>query len=413
MLIKSNHVLAAFPAPFYSAPALTEKAGEEVHVNQRMKDGSGIIVLSLSHMINDWYMNVLQVLIPFFAIAGIRTGRSAFLVTAFTVSSSLLQPFFGYLVDRSGRRWMPYAGTLWMAGLLGVVGLEHSYPLMFVTVLLSGLGTAAFHPQASAMVASLGGERRAFSQAFFIAFGNVGWALTPLLVVPLIQRFGLSSTPAIVIPGIVSAGLLWLVGRNVTFVSRPRDAGSGGFFPEGSAPELVRIVTVVAARSLVYFSLIAFLPLYLAEKGIPVVSSSRLLFLMLFSGALGGLAGGFISDRWNRKGVISISLILSTVLFLLFLCLHGVVSIVFLCLAGAALLSSFSVTVVLAHNVLRKGAATASGIILGLGTGIGGLGVGLLGQVVEHFGASGVIHCLVMLPLLAGLFALTLKEHNR
>lgn len=379
-------------------------------MNQKIKDRSVILVLSLSHMINDWYMNIVQVLIPFFAIAGIRTGRSAFLVTAFTVSSSLLQPFFGYLVDRSGRRWMTYTGTLWMAFLLGLVGLEHTYLLMFVTVMLAGLGTAAFHPQASAMVASLGGERRAFRQALFIAFGNVGWALTPLLIVPLVQMFGLSSTPVIVIPGIASASLLWLIGRNVRVSPRVREEPRGRFFPEGSAPELVRIVTVVAARSLVYFSLIAFLPLYLEGKGISVGNSSRLLFLMLFSGALGGLAGGFISDRWSRKGVISVSLILSTCLFLLFLHSTGVLSMVFLGLAGAALLSSFSVTVVLAHNVLRHGAATASGLMLGFGTGIGGLGVGILGQVVEHYGASGVIHCLVILPLFAGLFALTLRE---
>jgi len=324
-------------------------------MNQNVNKKYGIIVLSLSHMINDWYMNFIQVLIPFFVVAGIKLGRSAFLVTAFTVTSSILQPCFGYMMDRSNRRWMTYIGTLWMACLLSLVGLEKSYFLMFVTVMLAGLGTAAFHPQASAMVASLGGKHRGFRQSLFIAFGNVGWALTPLLIVPFIQRYSLFSTPVLVIPGLVSAALLWMVGRHIIIAPRSRETSSGKFLSEGSVPELMKIVTVVACRSLVYFSLIAFLPLYLADKGISTGNSSRLLFLMLFTGALGGLAGGYISDCWSRKGVISVSLLSSSVLFILFLSTTGILSFVFLGLAGASLLASFSVTVILAHNVLRNG----------------------------------------------------------
>lgn len=50
--------------------------------------------------------------------------------------------------------------------------------------------------------------------------------------------------------------------------------------------------------------------------------------------------------------------------------------------------------------------------MLGFGTGIGGLGVGLLGQVVEHYGPSGVIHLIVFIPLFAGLFSLMLNNNS-
>ena len=82
----------------------------------------------------------------------------------------------------------------------------------------------------------------------------------------------------------------------------------------------------------------------------------------------------------------------------------------FLALAGAALLASFSVTIVLAQEILTKNAAMASGLMLGFGIGIGGLGVSLIGLLAEHFGTAYAIHLLIVLPLVAGLLGFGINE---
>lgn len=110
---------------------------------------------------------------------------------------------------------MVYVGTLWMAVLLGLVGVLKSYPLLVLTVSLAGLGTAAFHPQASAMVTAVSGDRKGFFQALFVAAGNVGWALTPLMVVPFTQKYGLELTSLFVLPGMLVAALLWFTAPRV------------------------------------------------------------------------------------------------------------------------------------------------------------------------------------------------------
>jgi FSR family fosmidomycin resistance protein-like MFS transporter len=97
-------------------------------------------------------MNFLQSLLPFMVAAGLGVSKGAFLISAFTITSSLLQPVSGYLVDQRNQRWLVYAGTMWMAVLLGLVGVLKDYSLLIFTVALAGLGTAAFHPQASAML---------------------------------------------------------------------------------------------------------------------------------------------------------------------------------------------------------------------------------------------------------------------
>jgi FSR family fosmidomycin resistance protein-like MFS transporter len=132
---------------------------------------------------------------------------------------------------------------------------------------------------------------------------------------------------------------------------------------------------------------------------------------MLFTGAFGGIAGGFISDRWGRKPLIAGSLVLATPLFLGFLATQGALSLVFLALAGAALLSSFSVTTVAAQEAIPEHRALAAGLSLGFANGLGALAVIFIGRLGDLWGLSSAIVLLVSLPFAAGLLALFLKAH--
>lgn len=372
------------------------------------KKGLKLFSISLAHLLNDWYMNYLQTLLPFMVAAGFSISKSAFLVSAFTLTSSILQPVFGYLVDKKNQRWMVYAGTIWMGTLLCLVGLIHNYALMFLTVALAGLGTAAFHPQASAMITSISGEKKGLFQSIFVTAGNIGWAFTPLIIVPFVQHFGLKTTPIFIIPALLVGILLWATSPKMAVKKMSADDSTLVILKQ-NWKILSKIVITVALRSLSYFGLIAFLPLYLKGKNISILTSSHLLFVMLFSGAIGGLIGGYLSDKIGRKPVIVWSLIIATPLLYLFLTTTGFLSYILLALAGAALLASFSVTVVTAQEILSKNQAMASGLMLGFGIGIGGLGVSIIGLLAQNVSLSSAIYVLMMLPLLAGAFYKTAK----
>jgi FSR family fosmidomycin resistance protein-like MFS transporter len=371
---------------------------------------STIVSVSAAHLLNDWYMNLIPILMPFLVAAGFGVEAVSFAISAFTITSSLSQPAVGYLVDKRNQQWMVYVGTLWLALLLSGIGYIHNQYLLLLVAALAGLGAAAFHPQASAMVSAASGNRKNLCQAIFGAAGNLGWSLTPLVVIPLVGLWGLEITPFFVLPGIVVAVLL---ARKA-----PRTAPQRGGAPVAPLLDVLRpawreltmLILVIALRTLTQAGLVAFLPLYLQKEHVSLVASGHLLFFMLFSGAIGGILGGYLSDRVGKRAVIVASLFLAALLFHAFLYSTDAMRPVLLALAGGSLLASFSPTVVMAQELFKRNAAMASGFSLGFGIGLGGLGVGLVGLYVKHSGVDSAIHLLLFLPVVAMILALWLKE---
>jgi len=373
---------------------------------------STIGVLSLAHMVNDMYSNYLPQMLPFLVAAtALSATRAAILVSAFTISSSFIQPIFGYFLDRQGKRWLVHVGTLWMAIMLGLTGLVNNYLLLVLLASLAGLGTAAFHPQASTMITIVSGDRKAVLLSTFIAFGNIGFALSPLLLVPLFLTYGLGATIYTIIPGIFVALLL--------FFFAPKDNGLGGNAPtlgevlhslHNARTELLAITSVIGIRALAFTGLLTILPLYFQAQNLTSLASSHIVFIMLFSGAIGGILGGYISDRFGRKPLIVSSLVLATPLFYGFSHTQGTLSIFFLALAGASLLSSFSVTVVAAQEAIPNNKSLAAGLTMGFAGGVGGLLVIIIGRIADLYGLSTAISVLFFLPLVAGITALFMKN---
>jgi len=373
---------------------------------------SEIGVLTVSHMLNDLYSNYLPQMLPFLvaSLRGFTVTKAAILTASFTITSSFAQPVFGYFVDNLGRRWLVHVGTLWMAVMLSLTGIADSYWMLVALSSLAGLGTAAFHPQAASMMNVLSGRHKAVLFSIFVAFGNIGFAFGPLLLVPLFQTFGLKATLFTVAPGVIVALLLFFFAPHIQISAKAiptlRDVLTS---LRASSRQLVPLVAVIAVRSLAYTGMLTLLPLYFAEKQLSKIAASHLVTIMLFSGAIGGILGGFISDRYGRKPLIVASLMVSAPFFFAFLATRGTLSVIFLALAGASLLSSFSVTVVAAQEAIPENKALAAGISMGLAGRLGGMAVIFIGRLGDVWGLPQAVLVLFSLPLVAGLIGLSMR----
>jgi FSR family fosmidomycin resistance protein-like MFS transporter len=370
-----------------------------------------IALAVVSHTTVDAALNILPVILPLlverFDLSYAQVGAAAALSN---ISSSMMQPAFGWVSDRWPTRWFMWVGIAWTGVLMGCVGVVPNYVMLLLVIFLTGVGTAAFHPIASIAVTLASGHQRGLAMSFFSAGGNVGFAIGPVVAAWLVARFGLSGTLVVMAPGLLMAAAVYA--WRGAFAGRPlaRPADGPSRLPSIPWRALTILCAVIMLRSWGYSGLITFIPLFLHEQGVSLQSAGWSLFAFLFFGAVGGLLGGHLSDRVGRQLVIAASLLMFPALMALGLVTVGPMQRVFLGVAGAALLASFSVTVVFAQELLPRRLGLASGLTLGLAFGAGGLGVALSGFLADALGLRVSVWTLLALPGVAGLLALTMSS---
>jgi FSR family fosmidomycin resistance protein-like MFS transporter len=131
--------------------------------------------------------------------------------------------------------------------------------------------------------------------------------------------------------------------------------------------------------------------MYLVTEGYDLVMASLIVTLMLLCGVAGQIAGGHFSDRNGRKEFMIFGLVLSIPPFGLFMLTHGILSITGLLLFGFFLWSTFAVAVAMSHELLPGNVGLASGIMLGLAIGFGGLGVAVNGIIADHYSLAAAL----------------------
>jgi FSR family fosmidomycin resistance protein-like MFS transporter len=370
--------------------------------------------LSAGHLFTDLNQGAVAALVPFLiAERGISLAAAGALVFAATVSSSIVQPIFGIFSDRRPIPALMPLGVLLAGCGMALVGVAPSYPLILLCVVTSGIGVAAFHPEAARFANYVSGTGRARGMSFFSVGGNAGFALGPAVTTPLVLLFGLHGALFLALPAVAMAAvLLHELPRMLSF--KPETAEEreeeGASAPEHWGP-FVRMIGVVVVRSFVYFGLVAFVASYY-ERVLDVSPAlgNAALTLMLFGGAAGTLTMGPLADRFGRRTVVGASMLLLPPLIFCFTLTGPFAGMALLVLVGASTVGTFGITVVMGQEYLPGRIGLAAGITMGLSIGLGGAGAPLLGLVADRMGLSFTMLVIALLPVLGLLLALTLPR---
>lgn len=367
-------------------------------------------LLSSGHACVDACQGAVPALLPFmidrhelsFAAAGA-------LVLATTLSSTMVQPLFGAFSDRISSPWLIPGGVVLACAGVAAAGVAPSYPLAFAALLASGLGVAAFHPEGSRFANYVSGARRATGMSYFSLGGNVGFALGPIYVTPMLLVFGLPGTLAFLVPAAVIGRLLWSrLPRLLEFRPAPKPVDEA-LRAEDSWRGLTQLLAVTASRSFAFYTLLALVPLYFIEElRTSDAVANAAITAMLVAGAAGTLVGGALADRFGRKPVLVASLVLQPPILLASTTVGTVPAIALISLLGFVAISSFSVTIVMGQEYLPSRIGLASGFTLGVAVGFGGLAAPLFGWVGDEFGLTTSMQALAVLPAVGAALALTL-----
>ena len=382
------------------------------------RDRRGLAVLATGHLWADFLQGAVPALLPFLiAERGYSYAAAGALVLASGFGSSLIQPLFGVVSDRLGLPWLMPAGLALGGAGLACVGFTESYPATVAAVVVSGLGVAAFHPEGARYANYVSRGQRGRGMSMFSLGGNAGFALGPLLVTPAVLAFGLHGTVLALIPLWLAAGLLVKeLGRLRTFAPDGGPRSGNGHAHRDMVGPFARLASVVGLRSVVFFGLQAFIPIYFArELGTTEAAGNAALSVMLVAGAVGTYVGGRLVDRLGRRVIVVGSMAVLGPLLVLFMLAGRWPATALLVAIGFVVIANFSITVVMGQEYLPNRLGLAAGVTVGAAIGVGGLAAAALGALADETSLVTAMWVIAAVPFFALVVAWSLPptEHDR
>ncbi len=372
-----------------------------------------MVYLSGGHFAADFASGSVPALIPFLTDRfDLSYALAAVLLLAATVSSSLVQPLFGLFSDRSSALWLIPGGVILAAVGIAGAAISPLYPFVVVLVFVGGLGVAAFHPEGAKFAAYASGAKRASGMSYFNIGGNTGYALGAFATGQLVLSVGMVGGLLAMVPVLV--GGLALI-RLLPSLSKLKPAAHTHTLSaaDDRRGAMGWLSGVIVLRSVAWFALLAFVPLWVVAHGHSKESGNRLLFAMLLAGAVGTLVLGPVADRIGLRRTLLFTQTAIGPLVLVFVYVGGIPGVVALMLVGVCVVGSFGVTMVLSQLYLPRHVGMASGLAVGLAMGIGGIAAVILGGVADVSSLKTALTICAIAPAVGVLLCLKLPAPRR
>ncbi|HSF33909.1 MAG TPA: MFS transporter [Candidatus Tectomicrobia bacterium] len=372
---------------------------------------SRLAIVTWAHFLNDCYGSFFAPILPLLIEKlSLSLTMASGLASIASITSAVFQPIYGMASDRLRGGLFIVIGPLLSTVSMSLIGVAPNAALVGVLLLLAGVGSAAFHPQAVAAAGAVSGERRGFGISVFIFGGSVGFALGPLAIIGAVHLWGLERSYYAMIPGLLSVFLLGLSLKVPTGALRGQRVVSLTAAFKGSQRAMALLFSIAVIREFTRIAVVTFLPIFLAMQGRSLAAGGITLALFSMAGALGGMVGGSLSDLWGRKTVILASGLLCVPLLHGMFHTDGVVSLLFLILAASTLSGANSVIVALAQELVPSRAGTASSLVMGLGWGVAGVLLIGFGTLAESIGVWRALSIAATLPLMTAVLAIALPK---
>ncbi|WP_417354907.1 MFS transporter [Flavobacterium sp.] len=363
--------------------------------------------ISFAHLLNDLLQSVIPASYPILKENYNLNFTQVGLITfSYQVAASILQPFVGFFTDKNPKPFSKVIGMLFT--LSGIITLSYagSFPVILLSVIMVGIGSSIFHPEASRVAYLASGGKRGLAQSIFQIGGNTGTAIGPLLIAWVVVPNGQRYIVWFAIVAIMAIMVLTHIGRwyqeHLNLTARKKKIEK---LPDLTQTQVV--ISVVILLVLIfskYFyvaSISSYFTFYLMDKFYLSVQDAQFyLFMFLISVAAGTLLGGPLGDKFGRKYVIWFS-VLGAAPFTLLLPFASLFwTAILIVIIGVIISSAFPAILVYAQELLPKKLGMVSGLFYGFAFGMGGLGSALLGYLADKTSIEHVYNICAYLPLI-------------
>lgn len=248
------------------------------------------------------------------------------IVSAFFIGYAMFQIPGGFLADKFGARKIMTTAIIWWSVFTSLTGFIFSLPVMLVIRFLFGVGEGCFPASSWKIISTyFPAKERGFATSIQSSVNTLGPALAVFVAAAIIGEFGWHMVFIVLgVPGIVVGLCMYYFCRDDP-ADNPQmtkaelselDLDEIRRMKEQSVdipiveilknPVLWKLSAIWFLFDITFWGFMTWLPSYLMEiRGLSLASTGKLAAVPFLFGALGTLAGGYLSDQWKsyRKGL--------------------------------------------------------------------------------------------------------------
>ena len=335
-----------------------------------------LFFVAATHLLLDLVAGTLNPLWPRFnEHYHLSAWQSAAIFFLWQMTTSVTQFFFGLYGDRFNTRWLIWAGPLVAIVSLGSIGLTHSPLVLALLLIVSGLGIAAYHPEAASLAGSCVPEHRSRAMSIFTMGGFIGQAIGPTYSGTIVGHFGLRGLAWGMLGGLLAALVLLPMGRGMMRADPTRQRAGpvdlASLF-QGRKRSLLLVLLVGSLRIIAAAGVPVLLGYLLDARQATSAEIGRVQSAFMLGIGGGGLFCATLLKPQHERAILWLCPLIAAPLLILIPVARSWVLMTSVGLTGLLLGMSLPVLISYGQQLLPGSQRIASSITMGVSWGLGG-----------------------------------------
>lgn len=367
-----------------------------------------VFTLTFAHLLHDIYTSFLAPILPLLIEKLSMNLSMVGLLSVIQRIPSLFNPMIGILAEKIRIRFLVIFAPALTTVSMSLIGVAPGYIILAILLFISGISSTLFHVPAPVMIKHVSGPRLGKGMSYFMMGGELARTLGPLIIVAVVETWGLDGSLRLIPFGIISSAVLYFRLKDIEirkdFKKTTLTIGYNSTFLK-FLPVFIDLAGITLFRAGMKAALTLYLPIYLIEKGATLWYAGISLALLQLAGAAGTYFSGTVSDKIGRRTTLVIITIISPILMWIFISVKGVYTFPLLIVIGLFLVAPTSVNLAIVHELDTEHTAFVNSIYMTINFVMSSLMLMLVGVSADHFGLDLTYKLSAGIAFIAILFA--------
>ena len=218
-----------------------------------------------------------------------------------------------------------------------------------------------------------------------MTIGGFAASVSPIVAIPAVEAYVLNVLVYFMIPGIIVALFMFIAKLHEVEIKQTKTEKTvkSGKFDITAIKNVSFLVFISSSKVLIRSFLITFGVQIMMLKQVDVTISGLILSVFLLTSSIGTIFGGYLNDSLGSKRVLLLFNLMLFLCMIIIVFFDGMFTAVGFILMGLALSGSNTANIVMAYEIMPDNLNTATGLIMGLSGGLGGLIMLLYGKIAD------------------------------